>query len=210
MPYVDWMIRGPTIGSCSCDYGCPCEFNAKPTHGHCYGLEVMAIAEGHFGKVRLDGLRHGALYRWPGAVHEGKGVVQGFVDERATAEQRGALFAILGGKEQVATTKFNIYSSTIEKELDPVFAPIEFACDIGARTARARVPGLLELALEPIRNPVTGKPHRALIELPEGFEFRRAEMASGRFTAGGAWNFDDKNCYAALFEAAYGPQGIIG
>ncbi len=30
----------------------------------------------------------------------------------------------------------------------------------------------LEMSLEPIRNPVTGKPHRAQIRLPEGAELR--------------------------------------
>lgn len=209
MAYVDWMIRGPIVGSCNCAFGCPCEFMARPTHGACFGLEVMEIAEGYFGNVRLDGLRHGALYRWPGAVHEGRGVAQGFIDERATPAQRDALFTILGGKEQVAHSKFNIYGSTIEKELDPVFAPIELAHDFAARTARARVPGLMELTLEPIRNPVTGKVFPAAIELAEGFEYRRAEMTSGRFTAAAPWNFDEASVYGSLFTAAYGPHGIM-
>ena len=32
--------------------------------------------------------------------------------------------------------------------------------------------------LEPIRNPVTGKAHRAIIEIPEGFESSRMDQAS--------------------------------
>jgi hypothetical protein len=32
--------------------------------------------------------------------------------------------------------------------------------------------------VEPIRNPVTGQPHRALIKLPERFEFKEAEMGN--------------------------------
>jgi len=209
MAYVDWMIRGPIVGACSCAYGCPCEFMARPTHGDCFGLEIMEIAEGHFADVRLDGLRHGALYRWPGPVHEGKGVAQGVIDARATAAQREALLTILGGKEQVPTSKFNIYGSTIEREIDPVFAPIELDLDLAGRRASARVPGILELTLEPIRNPVTGKVFPAAIVLPEGFEYRRAEMASGRFSAPPPWDFNETGVYGALFEAAYGPQGII-
>ncbi len=57
MAYVDWMIKGPKIASCSCDYGCPCEFNAPPTRAPCEGLECMRIEEGYFADVRLDGLR---------------------------------------------------------------------------------------------------------------------------------------------------------
>ena len=33
--------------------------------------------------------------------------------------------------------------------------------------------------MEPIKNQVTGKEHRARIEIPDGFEFTIAEMASG-------------------------------
>jgi len=35
MNYVDWEIKGPEISSCSCDWGCPCQFNSLPTHGNC-------------------------------------------------------------------------------------------------------------------------------------------------------------------------------
>ncbi len=169
----------------------------------------MEIEEGYFGDIRLDGLLVGAAYYWPGAVHEGHGVAQGFIDERADEAQIDALFKILGGEEQEPTTVFNIYGSTFEKELDPVFAPIEFSCDLEARTGRFVVPGHLELNLEPIRNPVTGAPHRALIRLPEGFEYRDAEMASGTFKGTKDWTYEHANCYGFLIEAAYGPYGVI-
>ncbi|HJY09846.1 MAG TPA: hypothetical protein VJ250_02775, partial [Nitrososphaeraceae archaeon] len=35
-----------------------------------------------------------------------------------------------------------------------------------------------EAWLEPIKNPVTGKVHRAIIEIPEAFESSRMEQAS--------------------------------
>ncbi len=209
MAYVDWMIKGPKIGGCNCAYGCPCEFNAPPTHGTCEGLECMEIEEGYFGAVRLDGLRVATAYRWPGAVHEGGGLAQGYIDERADEAQIDALFKILSGEEQEPTTVFNIYGSTIEKELDPVFAPIEFSCNMENRTARFVVPGHLEFSAEPIRNPVTGAPHRALIRLPNGFEYREAEMASGTFKGTRNWTFEHSNCYGVMWYAAYGPQGVI-
>jgi hypothetical protein len=210
MAYVDWVIRGPKIGACSCNYGCPCEFNARPTRAPCEGLEAHRIEQGHFGDVRLGGLIVGARYRWPGAVHEGHGVVQGFIDERATPAQRDALFAILGGKEQEPTTVFNIYASTIEKELDPIFAHIEFACDLDARAGRLRVPGVVDLTLAPIKNPVTGKAHFAQIVLHTGFEFRAAEMASADFSSTGPeLAMAHRKVYGVMWYAAYGPYGII-
>lgn len=209
MTYVDWMIKGPKIASCSCDYGCPCEFNALPTHDVCEGLEAHRIDEGWFGDVRLDGIVVGARFRWPGPVHKGGGMVQGFISEHASDEQREALFQILDGKEQEPTTAFNIYGSTIETEFDPVFADIEFECDIEKQTGWFRVPGVAEMRLEPIKNPVTGKPHRAQIRLPEGFEFRTAEMASGTFAASGEIELKSNGVYGFLTEVAYGPYGII-
>lgn len=136
MACIDREIRGPKFAVCNCDYGCPCEFGARPTRGSCQGLEAQLIERGHFGEVRLDGLLVASWYRWPRAVHEGHGVVQGFFDRRASEAQLEALFTILGGKEQEPTTAANIYGSTIERECDPVTADIAFACDIGARTGR--------------------------------------------------------------------------
>ena len=209
MPYVDWAMKGPKIAACSCDYGCPCEFNGKPTEGLCEGLECMRIDEGWFGDLRLDGLKVAAAYRWPGPVHEGGGVVQGFIDCDATPTQVEALSIILGGGEQEPTTVFNIYGSTIAEELPPVFASIDFGSDIEARTGWFRIEDQLALELKPIRNPVTGLAHRARIVLPEGFEFREAEVASGTFTSDGEIRMHRQSRYGALWNAAYGPYGII-
>ena len=214
MTYTNWMIKGPKIGACSCDYGCPCEFNGRPTLGNlCQGTEMMLIEEGFFGEgadeVRLDGLYVGARFRWPGAVHEGRGTAQGFIDKRATDAQVEALFTILDGKEQVPTTVFNIYGSTIETELDPVFAEIDFAADFPARRGRFAIDGVVELKIEPIKNPVTGLDHFAQIVLPQGFEFREAEMGSATIWSNGDLPMEHDKVYASMFYAAYGPEGVL-
>lgn len=210
MAYVDWMIKGPKIASCNCNYGCPCEFNARPTNDVCEGLEAHRIDEGYFGDVRLDGLIFAARYRWPGPVHEGGGTVQGVIDSSATREQVDALFKVLGGEEQEPHTAFNIYGATIEKEFDPIIAPIEFSCDLKARTGHFKVGEEMAMSLQPIKNPVTGVEHSAQIRLPNGFEFREAEMASGSFTSRHAeLAFDNEDCYGFLTYVAYGPHGII-
>ena len=59
--------------------------------GHCEAAVAMEIDEGHYGDVKLDGLRMGGIFQWPGAVHEGRGKCQPFVDERADDQAaRGA------------------------------------------------------------------------------------------------------------------------
>ena len=120
------------------------------------------------------------------------------------------MLTILSGGEQAPDTVFNIYGATIDTEYDPIFTPIEFACDMEKRVAKFTVPGILEMSTEPIRNPVTGDEHRARIVLPEGFEFRQAEMASGSFKGMGEIKYQHQSRYGALFYVAYGPDGIIG
>jgi hypothetical protein len=199
--YVDWEISTKQIGACSCDYGCPCEFNAPPTRLPCKGVTAMEITQGYFGKVRLDGLRAAGVYRWPGPVHEGKGTWWSVIDRRATPEQVEALFTIMAGNEQDPTTGFAIYASNITNEPDPVFAHIEFEWDIEGRRGRFVVDKVIEANVEPIRNPVTGKPHYIELRPHEGFEVREAEMASGTFTSQGALEQRHARRYAAITQS---------
>jgi len=56
MAYVDWSISGPEIANCNCDFSCPCQFNALPTHGDCRAMTAMRIDKGHFGDLDLSGV----------------------------------------------------------------------------------------------------------------------------------------------------------
>ena len=209
MAYVDWKIRTVKLSTCSCDYGCPCEFNAPPTRTPCEGFEASEIIEGYFGDVRLDRLRFGATFRWPGPLHEGGGVAQTIVDERANDDQREAILKILSGEEQEPTTVFNIIGSTIAEEKETLYLPIELEWNWQARSGRIAIPGVGEGTLEPIKNPVTGAPHYAMIRLYSGFEFHDAEMASATAQGTGEIKFAFAGRYAFLIDVTYGPQGII-
>ena len=114
MPYVEWEVKVREFANCNCNYGCPCQFNALPTHGHCRAVVGYAIDEGHFGNTQLDGLRAVYVAKWPGAVHQGNGELQIIIDERANATQREALRKILYGEEtDPGTTVWNIFRSMI-------------------------------------------------------------------------------------------------
>ena len=71
---TNWTIHGREFVNCNCSYGCPCQFNGLPTHGHCQAVAGMQIEQGHHGDTKLDGLKFVGIFRWPGAIHEGKGV----------------------------------------------------------------------------------------------------------------------------------------
>lgn len=175
-----WTLKAREFTNCNCAYGCPCQFNALPTHGYCQAVVGMEIDRGHHGNTKLDGLRFAGIFSWPGAIHEGKGQVVVIIEERATPAQREALLRILSGLDtEPGATIFQVFSTTLEKVHDPVFAPIDFEIDIDARKARLVVPGLIEGRGEPILNSVTGAEHRARIDIPDGFEYSIAEMGRG-------------------------------
>ncbi len=196
MATVEWSIRGIEFGGCNCAFGCPCQFEALPTEGHCRGFESLIIEEGHFGEVRLDGLKTALFYAWPGAIFDGNGAMQVVIDERADAAQREALATVLhGGETEEFATHWHVYRSTMATVHEPLYKPIELEIDIGERTARLAIPGVIQSTGTPIRSPATGEVHRAIIKLPNGMEFLEAEMGSTVTKAEGAVELDLANSY---------------
>ena len=210
MAQTNWRLEGEWMKNCNCAYGCPCDFNANPTHGYCKGMVAMHIRKGHFGGTSLDGLKFAATAEWPGALHEGNGTLQPIIEERANAAQREALLNIFSGKHSAEGTLFHIFSLIISKIHDPIFAPIEFSFDMEKRTARIRIPGVLESEVEPIKNPVTGAPHRIEVMMPDGFEHRQAEIASAAIRSTGAIKFETKASHSSLATVVQTPQGVAG
>jgi hypothetical protein len=210
MAHVDWAIQGPELSTCNCDWGCPCQFNARPTPGHCRAAVGMRIDRGHFGDVRLDGLHWVSLLAWPGAIHEGDGEVQAIVEERADERQRDAILTILAGDEtEPGATIFNVLAATLGTVHRPQFRPIEFEVDIARRTGRFAVREVVEARADPIRNPVTGEPHQARVVLPHGFEYAEAEFASSTTTARGliALDWAQKHSHFAMLHLT--PNGPV-
>ena len=144
------------------------------THGRCEALVAVRIREGHYATpVRRCPHRHGVL--WPDSIHEGNGIGSCH-RETATPDQRAGLVKMTSGKE--GGTMFEILASVTPTVLPPIYAPIQFEFDQERRVGRLDVQGLGEFRAEPIRNPVTGEEHRARIDLPNGFEYKLAEMAN--------------------------------
>src|SRR5207244_9192553 len=69
--------------TCSCDPGCPCDFNQRPTQGHCHALVAMRVDKGNFGDVDLGGVTWGGLAKWPGQI--GRASCREGVEKRAGA-----------------------------------------------------------------------------------------------------------------------------
>lgn len=206
---IDWRMHGVTFDACNCAWGCPCQFNALPTAGNCAGTFTIKIERGHFGSMPLDGVVWGLCAEWPGAIHEGNGRLLVWVDEAATAEQRDAIVEIAHARHSSEGTLFSIFSAACPTKLGAVFAPVDCTFDLEARTARLRVPGVIEIDVEPIRNPVTGAPHYPRVVLPNGFEFKEAEFASGNIRATGPIQFTTEQTHAHFARIGQGPGGYL-
>src|SRR3569832_1228980 len=140
MARADWRLEGDWLKNCICAWGCPCDFNARPTNGNCKGFLGMHITSGHFQQTKLDGLSFFVVVDFPGALHEGNGQAQAIIDEQATPEQRDALFQILSGKHSADGTKNQNSTHNNTKKQKPKNAAIRFDCVQQCRTARLVVP----------------------------------------------------------------------
>ena len=205
---TEWRIVGEEVGSCNCAWGCPCQFNALPTDGYCEVLAAMDIETGYFGDTKLDGVRYAQIFHWDGPVHEGNGWRRLVVDEGATPEQRAAIEALTSGTQ--GHPVFEIFSAMAPNALETVVAPIELEHDREKRQARIRIVGIAESQIEPIRNPITGEEHRARIDLPNGFEYRVAEVGDSvrwRTTAGEKLEMEHEHTYAQLARVEWSSDG---
>jgi hypothetical protein len=205
-----WEIVGRELVNCTCEYGCNCQFNALPDKGHCHAVAGIQIDKGHHGAIRLDGLSIAAIFKWPGAIHEGNGEAIAFVDERASSEQRDALLKIMTGQDTAPfATMFAVYASTVTKMHDPVFIAIDFDVDVDRRKGRLSIKNYVEMIGEPIRNRVTGQESRAQIALPEGFEYAVAEIGSASSKSQEPVKVDISSKYGQFARLHLNNQGVV-
>ena len=203
-------IHGMEYGNCNCAYGCPCQFNALPTHGDCRYLLFARIDEGSYGDTSLDGLIFAMFGKFPGAVHEGNGTQQLVIDEAANEAQRAAIRTIVYNEEPYEMTfHWAVYNAMSTSSLEPIITKISLEVDYEGRTATGSAPGLFESKAEPIKNPVTGAEHRAQIVLPHGFEYTVAEMGSGSSTMHDPVPQQFTDSYAQFNELHINQDGVI-
>src|SRR5882724_7178739 len=196
---VKWRIAGVETVSCNCAWECPCQFNAPPTTGFCQAMAVHDVREGQYGGVSLAGVCFAQVVSWPGRLDQGDGTRLVVIDPKASQEQRDAVAVLFTGKQGGAY--FKIFAAICPHTAPPVFKPIDFTMDREKRTCSLRIADVAEFTTGPITNPVDGSEHRARIALPNGFEYKEAEMGNTvALTArgGGALDFQFQNTYAQL------------
>lgn len=95
-----WKMSGQYYETCSCDFVCPCvpgQMAVKPSKGSCTFAMAFKIERGQYGTVSLDGLGFIVLGLTPEAMNKGNWSVGVIADDRANAEQRDAITAIVTG-----------------------------------------------------------------------------------------------------------------
>lgn len=206
----NWRMKGDYLKNCNCQATCSCDTVGVPSpHKFCEGALAMNIREGHYDGVDLSGLKWAATIHFPGAMHEGNGTLEAFVDERANDKQRNALLTILTGK--AGGTIFEILSQLITTIHGPHFVPINLEVDREKRRARLSIPGFVETTSQPLIVPPTGEENRVIVRMPGGFEYKEMEVAvAGTLKSTGAVKFDWQGTHSSLAEVEHTPQGLVG
>lgn len=200
---VAWRMKGTVLIACNCEYGCPCNVNGRPTHGHCEGGWIWQVEQGAYGETVLDGLSFALYADWPAAIHEGNGVAVYLIDQRANEAQRSALRALAEG---AAGGPWGIFRKTFTRLEGPTY--VAFEVDTTAQVPRARGGDAVTVEMEHIRNPVTGETIHPRIVLPEGLVVKEAALlATKRFhVAADPVAYDHSGRYAASgFFQYFGP-----
>jgi hypothetical protein len=172
-----WMLKGDALGACSCDWGCPCNFDAPPTKGWCQGGYSFHINEGNFQGTRLDGLSVGFFAHSPAALHLGNVTGYLLVDEQATQPQRDAIMEIFGGN---VGGPFAALASLLVKLIGPEYVPVQWNFD--GPKSYAVFGDRAETRLAMIENPVTGETSGFTLKMTAGLLTDEAElMRSSKF-----------------------------
>ena len=208
MTSTKWSFEGEYFTACNCDWGCPCNFNARPTEGRCLGWGAWSITDGRFGSTPLGGKRFALYYCFPGRIEEGGGTACAYVDSRASAEQRRALEAIGTGKAGGGI--FELFGKAlVTRWLPTKFAAIDFEIEDGK--GRVRIEGFGEGESELLAYP-DGSTIRPQVALPHGIEYKSGLMTNAKRW----WWRDDEllasyaNRYGAVARVKFSEEGCVG
>ncbi len=182
-----------------------------PTNGTCEAATGFEFDSGHHGDVDLSGTRAAIMYKWPGPIHEGGGTMQVIIDESASPDQRDALQTILtGGDTAEMATFWWVFAAMSPNKLETIYRPLEISIDLEGRTGSVSAKGVFETEAGPLLNPVSGEPHRARINVPNGFEFHMAEIARGTTRTTGKIELkNNKDSHVHMVEIHINGTGVL-
>jgi hypothetical protein len=202
-----WNLKGQWFDVCRCAIPCPCSWAQPPDDGFCEGILIWHIREGHYGKVKLDGLNVAMLGSFRGNVWEKASDFKDaiFMDERADEPQRAALQSVFSGQVGGWPKRFGEMVKGENKGF--AFAPIkvEIAPDLSKWSAEIPAHNILAAA-EALMGPTSDGKVTKIHNLP-GAETGPGGVATwGRATAdradafGFKWDRAGKSSKLIAFE----------
>jgi len=204
---VRWSIDADYLTFCNCDWGCPCNFNARPNQGNCHGVGAWRIREGTFNGTRLDGTVCAIAYFFPGLIEQGNGTMRAYVDRRATKEQVKALEAILYGRQ--GSGLFEVFANLCTTRLPLLVTDIDMAID--DVRARLKIPDVMEATTDALSYP-DGMIIRPTFNLPHGIEFKEGLAVNAK-----SWWIRDEtmlahhsNVYGVVSKVRFTEKGCVG
>ena len=202
-----WEFEAGYFTFCNCDWGCPCNFNARPTQGNCHGVGAWRIMKGHFDGTKLDGVVFAAAYFFPGLVEQGHGIARFYVDREANGAQRKAIEMICSGK--VRGGIFEIFANLSEKVYPFMVTDIDLQID-GPR-ARLRIPDIMEAECESLSYP-DGLVIKPYFTLPHGIEFKTGLATNTKkwWIKDGEMLANHQNVYGVVTKVRFTQKGCVG
>src|SRR5712692_6653043 len=202
-------MKGEYLKNCNCLATCACDTAGIPSpHKFCEGLVGMRITDGEVDGVKLDGLSWVVAVHFPGALHEGNGTAEVYIDQNATEKQRQGLIAILTGQQ--GGPLFEILSQIITTIHGPHFVPITWQFDYKGRRAHISIPGKIETRSVPLSVPATGDQQRVIVRLPDGFAYKEMEVAqTSVLKSTGEIKFEWKKTHSALAYVDQTDKGLM-
>jgi len=202
-----WEFEGDYFTWCNCDWGCPCNFNARPTHGDCHGGGVYGIRRGRFGDTKLDGVNFALFYWFPGLIEKGNGAGRTYIDERAAPDQRQAIELIATGTAGGGV--FELFHHLCSKWHPTIVTRIDF--DLKDGRAETKVGDFMEAECDLLSYP-DGTVIRPTFTLPHGIEFKTALATNTKrwWIRDGAFRADHVNVYGAVAKVKFTEKGCIG
>jgi hypothetical protein len=137
-----WAAKGQYMEACSCDFLCPCipkNATTPATHEFCKVALTFAIESGHYGDVRLDGVRFVFFAQSKAVMSHGDWIAGLVVDSGASDAQTEAVTAIASG---AAGGPMALFAPLLGDFRGVERHPIEFAQD--GKTVSVRIDGLLD------------------------------------------------------------------
>lgn len=135
----------------------------------------------------------------PGPMHEGHVTARFVIDEKANEQQREALLTLM--KEDHGGP-FTIFAAVTETLHEPIFALYDVT--INGLGSYINIPGVMELGLTTIKNPLTDDPEELQLVKPTGFTSKIAHL--GMSTAhrySGGFQHDHSGNYAEFTPIEY-------